>query len=75
MTRQNKETHGTLTFVGLQVDYSGGFDTFNTSRFSQKFVDRVANPKDIVHFLRRREKKEDLKGLDWRSKVAAGVEH
>lgn len=47
----------------LQVDYSGGFETFNTSRFSQKFVDRVANPKDIIHFLRRREKKEDLEGL------------
>lgn len=44
------------------MDYSGGFDTFNTSRFSQKFVDLVANPKDIIHFLRRREKKEDVKG-------------
>lgn len=46
-----------------KVDYSGGFETFNTSRFSQKFVDRVANPKDIIHFLRSREKKEDIKGL------------
>lgn len=44
------------------MDYSGGFDTFNTARFSQKFVDVVANPKDIIHFLRRREKKEDVKG-------------
>ncbi|TMS07515.1 Double-strand break repair protein MRE11 [Larimichthys crocea] len=44
-----------------KVDYSGGFDTFNTSRFSQKFVDRVANPKDIIHFLRRREQKENIK--------------
>ncbi|KAL6116119.1 mre11 [Pungitius sinensis] len=47
--------------IRLRVDYSGGFDTFHTSRFSQKFVDRVANPKDIVHFLRRREQKEDNK--------------
>ncbi|XP_035536564.1 double-strand break repair protein MRE11 [Morone saxatilis] len=47
--------------IRLRVDYSGGFDTFNTSRFSQKFVDRVANPKDIIHFLRRREQKEDIK--------------
>lgn len=46
----------------LQVDYSGGFEAFNTSRFSQKFVDRVANPKDIIHFVRRREQKE-IKGL------------
>lgn len=47
--------------IRLRVDYSGGFETFNASRFSQKFVDRVANPKDIIHFLRRREQKEDIK--------------
>uniref|UniRef100_A0A3B4A4J0 Mre11 DNA-binding domain-containing protein n=1 Tax=Periophthalmus magnuspinnatus TaxID=409849 RepID=A0A3B4A4J0_9GOBI len=42
---------------------NGGFEAFNTSRFSQKFVDRVANPKDVIHFLRRREQKEDIKGV------------
>uniref|UniRef100_A0A8D3BP52 Double-strand break repair protein n=1 Tax=Scophthalmus maximus TaxID=52904 RepID=A0A8D3BP52_SCOMX len=47
--------------VRLRVDYSGGFEAFNTSRFSQKFVDRVANPKDIIHFLRHREQKENIK--------------
>ncbi|XP_037533725.1 double-strand break repair protein MRE11 [Nematolebias whitei] len=47
--------------IRLRVDYSGGFETFNTSRFSQKFVDRLANPKDIIHFLRKREQKEDIK--------------
>ncbi|XP_071351849.1 double-strand break repair protein MRE11 [Trachinotus anak] len=47
--------------IRLRVDYSGGFEAFNTSRFSQKFVDRVANPKDIIHFLRRREQKEGIK--------------
>ncbi|XP_030600519.1 double-strand break repair protein MRE11 [Archocentrus centrarchus] len=44
--------------IRLRVDYSGGFEAFNASRFSQKFVDRVANPKDIIHFVRRREQKE-----------------
>ncbi|XP_070761935.1 double-strand break repair protein MRE11 isoform X2 [Enoplosus armatus] len=47
--------------IRLRVDYSGGFEAFNTSRFSQKFVDRVANPKDLIHFIRRREQKEDIK--------------
>lgn len=47
--------------IRLRVDYSGGFEMFNTSRFSQKFVDRVANPKDVIHFVRRREQKEDIK--------------
>lgn len=45
-----------------QVDYSGGFEAFNTMRFSQKFVDRVANPKDILHFIRHREAKDNVKG-------------
>ncbi|KAM6987203.1 double-strand break repair protein MRE11 [Tautogolabrus adspersus] len=47
--------------IRLRVDYSGGFESFNTARFSQKFVDRIANPKDLIHFLRRREQKEDIK--------------
>ncbi|XP_054989428.1 double-strand break repair protein MRE11 isoform X3 [Sorex araneus] len=44
----------------LRVDYSGGFEPFNVLRFSQKFVDRVANPKDIIHFFRHREQKEKI---------------
>lgn len=44
--------------IRLRVDYSGGFEPFNIHRFSQKFVDRVANPKDIIHFFRHREQKE-----------------
>ncbi|KAF7663348.1 hypothetical protein LDENG_00211740 [Lucifuga dentata] len=47
--------------IRLRVDYSGGFEAFNASRFSQKFVDRVANPKDIIHFFRRREQKEGIR--------------
>ncbi|XP_022417061.1 double-strand break repair protein MRE11 isoform X1 [Delphinapterus leucas] len=45
--------------IRLRVDYSGGFEPFSALRFSQKFVDRVANPKDVIHFFRRREQKED----------------
>ncbi|XP_069845603.1 double-strand break repair protein MRE11 isoform X2 [Dipodomys merriami] len=43
--------------IRLRVDYTGGFEPFNVLRFSQKFVDRVANPKDIIHFFRHREQK------------------
>ncbi|XP_028656339.1 double-strand break repair protein MRE11 [Erpetoichthys calabaricus] len=44
--------------IRLRVDYSGGYEPFNALRFSQKFVDRVANPKDIIHFFRHREQKD-----------------
>lgn len=39
-----------LPLVRLRVDYSG-FTTINTQRFGQKFVGRVANPNDIIHFV------------------------
>ncbi|XP_030187803.1 double-strand break repair protein MRE11 isoform X2 [Lynx canadensis] len=45
--------------IRLRVDYSGGFEPFSVLRFSQKFVDRVANPKDVIHFFRHREQKEN----------------
>ncbi|XP_044298280.1 double-strand break repair protein MRE11 isoform X2 [Varanus komodoensis] len=44
--------------IRLRVDYSGGFEPFSIVRFSQKYADRIANPKDIVHFFRHREQKE-----------------
>ncbi|XP_013386633.1 double-strand break repair protein MRE11 [Lingula anatina] len=48
--------------IRLRVDYSGGFDLFSTVRFSQKFVDRVANPRDIIHFMRKKQvDKKDFK--------------
>ncbi|KAI8818933.1 DNA repair protein rad32 [Fimicolochytrium jonesii] len=40
--------------VRLKVEYSGGFTTFNPQRFGQLYVNRVANPKDILHFYRKR---------------------
>ncbi|KAG8136991.1 hypothetical protein E2320_005537 [Naja naja] len=43
--------------IRLRVDYSGGFEPFSMVRFSQKYMDRVANPKDIIHFFRHREQK------------------
>ncbi|XP_053564585.1 double-strand break repair protein MRE11 [Bombina bombina] len=44
--------------IRLRVDYTGGFEPFNTLRFSQKFVERTANPKDIIHFFRHKEQKD-----------------
>ncbi|KAK9763849.1 meiotic recombination [Basidiobolus ranarum] len=40
--------------IRLRVEYSGGFNSFNPQRFGQQFVEQVANPKDIIHFYRRR---------------------
>ncbi|XP_075273610.1 double-strand break repair protein MRE11 isoform X1 [Opisthocomus hoazin] len=44
--------------IRLRVDYTGGFEPFGVHRFSQKYMDRVANPKDIIYFFRHREQKE-----------------
>lgn len=40
--------------IRLRVEYSGGFQSFNAQRFGQQFVDRVANPKDLLHFYRKK---------------------
>ncbi|XP_077197594.1 double-strand break repair protein MRE11 [Paroedura picta] len=44
--------------IRLRVDYSGGFEPFSVVRFSQRYMDRIANPKDVIHFFRHREQKE-----------------
>ena len=49
----NISTLGHFSFC-QQVEYSGGFSSFNIRRFGQQFVDRVANPKDILHFYQRK---------------------
>lgn len=41
--------------IRLRVDYSDGFTAFNIRRFGQQFVDRVANPKDILLFFRKKQ--------------------
>ncbi|KAI9140373.1 Metallo-dependent phosphatase-like protein [Paraphysoderma sedebokerense] len=59
-----------LPLVRLKVEYSGGFTTFNPSRFGQQFVNRVANPKDIIHFYRKRQAYKPSDGV----KSKAGTE-
>jgi double-strand break repair protein MRE11 len=55
-----------LPLIRLRVDYSGGFDSFNPQRFGQQFVNRVANPKDILLFYRKRTlgQRDKSKGVD-----------
>ncbi|KNE57270.1 DNA repair protein (mre11) [Allomyces macrogynus ATCC 38327] len=42
-----------VPLVRLKVEYTG-FSTFNPQRFGQQFVGKVANPKDVVLFYRKR---------------------
>ncbi|GAA5844842.1 hypothetical protein JCM11251_007344 [Rhodosporidiobolus azoricus] len=54
-----KEDERLLPLIRLRVDYSGGpsgdaqFEIGNPQRFGQDFVDKVANPRDIVQFHRK----------------------
>eukprot|EP00833_Pecoramyces_ruminatium_P014842 jgi/Orpsp1_1/1188874/evm.model.d7180000067885.1 len=40
--------------IRLRVEYSGGYPTFNPHKFGQRFVNRIANPNDILHFYRKK---------------------
>ncbi|GAA5957123.1 hypothetical protein JCM8115_003964 [Rhodotorula mucilaginosa] len=67
-----------LPLIRLRVDYSGGpdgngyFEVGNPQRFGQDFVDKVANPRDVVQFHRKSATRKakvtmnepDLKSLD-----------
>ncbi|GAA6019654.1 hypothetical protein JCM10207_006959 [Rhodosporidiobolus poonsookiae] len=67
-----------LPLIRLRVDYSGGpngdgyFEVGNPQRFGQDFLDKVANPRDIVQFHRKATTRKskvtinqpDLKDLD-----------
>lgn len=48
------------------MDHSGGYETFNAVQFGQQFVGRVANPKDIVLFTKKRQARQrgDILNLD-----------
>ena len=43
------DSDASLPLVRLRVDYTG-FGTINTQRFGQKFVGKVANPHDVLHW-------------------------
>ncbi|KAJ1938682.1 meiotic recombination, partial [Linderina macrospora] len=39
--------------IRVRVEYSGGYESFHPQRFGLLFADRVANPRDIIHFFRK----------------------
>lgn len=43
-----------LPLVRLRVEYDASFELGNPIRFGQEFVDKVANPKDVLQFTKRR---------------------
>ncbi|KAL3318105.1 Double-strand break repair protein mre11a [Cichlidogyrus casuarinus] len=47
--------------IRLKIDLSGGFNPFSIVRFGQKFVGRVANPREIISFNRKRDRAVAIK--------------
>lgn len=43
-----------IPLVRLRVDYTGGYSTVNPQCFGQQFIGRVANPRDIIHFIKKK---------------------
>lgn len=43
-----------LPLIRLRVDYSGGYELENITRFSNRFIGRVANSNDVLHLIKRR---------------------
>lgn len=49
-----------LPLIRLRVEYGGGYEVENPTRFSNRFVGKVANVNDVVHYFRR--KRAPLRG-------------
>lgn len=49
--------------IRVRVEYQNEEETFSINRFGQKFQNRVANPKDIILFHRKRETSEQKDGV------------
>lgn len=43
-----------LPLIRLRVEYSGGYEVENPTRFSNRFVGRVANVNDVVQYFRKK---------------------
>jgi double-strand break repair protein MRE11 len=50
--------------IRLKVDYGDGYRILNQARFCQNFVDKVANPKTILHWHRRKKNYTLARGND-----------
>jgi double-strand break repair protein MRE11 len=43
-----------LPIIRLRIEYSGGYEVENPTRFSNRFVGQVANTKDVVQYFRKK---------------------
>ncbi|KAK0999031.1 meiotic recombination [Friedmanniomyces endolithicus] len=63
---QDEEVEIPKPLIRLRVDYTapdgGEFDLENPQRFSNRFMDRVANTSDVVQFHRKRQAQKSIKG-------------
>ncbi|KAK0282031.1 meiotic recombination [Friedmanniomyces endolithicus] len=63
---QDEEVEIPKPLIRLRVDYTapdgGEFDLENPQRFSNRFMDRVANTSDVVQFHRKRQARKSIKG-------------
>lgn len=63
-----------LPLVRLKVDYHGGYSTFSLARFGQKFMDKVANPNNILLWQCKRGRQEKSKSSETVSARDAAAE-
>ncbi|EMG47280.1 MRE11 Double-strand break repair protein MRE11 [Candida maltosa Xu316] len=50
-----------LPLIRLRVEYSGGFEIENVTRFSNRFVGKVANVNDVVQFYKKKAPRAESK--------------
>ena len=62
LTEQDENRH-TYPLLRLRIDYTG-YSTCNAQRFGQRFVNKVANPSELLQFFRRAKKSAEERAED-----------
>lgn len=72
-TREIEKSLIPLPLVRLRVEYSGGFEIENARRFSNRFVGRIANVNDVIHYYKKKGEKTGLIVVDTKKNFSAEV--
>lgn len=62
-----------LPLVRLRVEYTGDFEIENARRFSNRFVGRIANVNDVIHYYKKKGEKSALSMVDTKKPFAVEI--
>lgn len=60
LSEDTYDTHIPLPLIRCRVDYTGNYEVENPRRFANKFVGKVANVNDVIHYFKRKSQRSGI---------------